>query len=262
VEPLAAFGDGTATLSTNLSRSISLTLTGNDGDELPLISTTSDDDRFHIWIPHDPNISIPPMALQNVTTTSNGSNTTHHLQFNYHFFSLKSKAQTNISAHVEFRSLNTNSSGYLLIYRFDVAPRLNSSMKDIDGWSIICPLGKRLRENFDDLTFCRPIDMSHDNHFVYFINSGQTSGRESIILGLRQLNETELIAACSPAANLSDPLVSDAPYNFTTDYEIRLYLSACYFYDRVTKQWKSDGMTVSLVKGIAPRDHTLNGHCF
>jgi hypothetical protein len=120
---------------------VSLTLVDADGNELPV----SSDDHFRLWIPRDPLAQLPPMSLQRVT--HNQSNTTaHQLQFNYHHFSLESRSRTNVSMHVEMQPMNTTTTasiGYLLIYRFDVAPRLNSSMREIDGWSLLCPSSKR-----------------------------------------------------------------------------------------------------------------------
>lgn len=46
----------------------------------------------------------------------------------------------------------------------------------------------------------------------------------------------------------SNPLIETSPiinevYNFTSDYEIRIYRSACYYLDE-SNQWKTDGLRV------------------
>jgi hypothetical protein len=195
-----------------------------DGNELPVSSA----EPFRLWIPRDPHADpLPPMALQQVT--HNRSNTSHtQLQFNYHHFSLESRSRTNVSMHVEVQPMDTiTSAGYLLIYRFDVAPRLNSSMREIDGWSLLCP--------------------SSEDVYRLFIDGQQhnTLHRRSIIIGLRQLNDSELNQSCSSLGiAIETPPVTDEAFNFSMDYGIRLSLSACYYFDHDAQQWRSDGMQV------------------
>jgi hypothetical protein len=223
---MASFGQSNGSLSTNLSRSVSLTLVDANGNEL----SVSSDALFRLWIPRDPQAQLPPMSLQQVT--HNRSNTTHtQLQFNYHHFSLERRSPTNVSMHVEVQPMHTTTSaGYLLIYRFDVAPRLNSSMREIDGWSLLCPSSTR---------------QTSEGVYRLFIDGQQhsTLHRRSIIIGLRQLNESELNQSCS-SLEIETPPVTDEAFHFSMDYGIRLSLSACYYFDHDTQQWRSDGMHV------------------
>jgi hypothetical protein len=220
---------------------VSLTLVNADGNELPV----SSDNRFHLWIPRDPNAQMPPMSLQRVV--HNRSNTTdHQLQFNYHYFSLQSRSRTNVSMHIEVQPMNTtmvSSVGYLLIYRFDVAPRLNSSMREIDGWSLLCPSSTR---------------QTNEGGYRQFIDGQQhnTLNRRSIIIGVRQLNDSELNRSC-PSLGIETPPVTDESFHFTLDYGIRLSLSACYFFDQNTQEWRSDGMQVRSSERNRPSFDTL-----
>jgi hypothetical protein len=123
-------------MNTNLSRTVSLTVMDSSGDELPI--HTSSNDSFDIFIAHDPSMTVPEMFLQDVTSTSNSS-IPHHYLFNYHSVNLNS--EMNQSIHLEFQSLNSNVS-YLLIYRFDRFPLLNTSIELIDGWAVYCASSK------------------------------------------------------------------------------------------------------------------------
>ena len=120
LEPLASFG---SSLSTHLSRSISLTWMDQQGNELSL--RTDLDHPFEIIIPRDPLLIIPPMSLQNVTD---------HQGFYFHSAHLSPMS----SIHVEMHPSNINLS-FAFIYRFDRIPVWNTSLTQIDGWTIFSP---------------------------------------------------------------------------------------------------------------------------
>ncbi len=200
--------------NTNLSTSISLSILDHDGNEISIPTTGNHSYRF--VIPHDPNIIIPSMTLQNVT----GMNSTpHHLLFNLHYIQIVQSNDLTVSIHIEMKPLNA-SLGYLFIYKFDSSPQLNSTMNQIDGWSLFCP--------------------SNETIYTYFINNQLTIGHQSLIFGFRELNSTELNISCP---NQSIP-ITDISFNFTSNYELRVYTSGCYYFDE-NNQWQSDGLIVS-----------------
>jgi hypothetical protein len=71
------------------------------------------------------------MNLQNVTFLDQ--------LFNLHYVNIQNILP--ISVHFEIRPLNPNVA-YLFIYKFDNTPLLNSSIKQIDGWTLLCPSSK------------------------------------------------------------------------------------------------------------------------
>lgn len=89
------------------------------------------------------------------------------------------------------------------------------------------------------------IDLANGDFYKYFIDNQRTSGHQTIIFGLRELNETEMDYYCS---NISLPnylpIDFDSPVNFTVNYEIRTYTSGCYYLD-ANNVWRSDGLRVS-----------------
>ena len=171
---------------------------------------------IEIIIPRDENLPIPPMILQNVTTLSL---LPHAQTFNLHFVNLSTQAAS-FSIHLQMRPMSSNVS-YLLIYKFDQSPRLNSSISDIDGWSLLC-------------------SSSLSSHFL---DNQQTTDHRSIIYGIRQLNGTEVDHWCSNPSTHADPPRSDQPFRFTDNYELRLYTSGCYYLD-ADHRWRSDGLMV------------------
>ena len=121
VQPLAVSDDLRSQANTNLSRSVSLSIVDEDGNEASVRTTT--DQPIELIIPRDPNLVLPPMTLQNVSSkylVAPNSQT-----YNLHYVNLVSQASS-AALHFEMRPSDA-SLGYLLIYRFDRSPQLNRS---------------------------------------------------------------------------------------------------------------------------------------
>ncbi len=88
--------------------------------------------------------------------------------------------------------------------------------------------------------------MTNESTYTYFIDNQQTSGHQSIVFGLRELNSTEIIDLCSITSINSNPPITNQRLNFTSDYELRIYTSGCYYLD-TNNNWQSDGLRVRLV---------------
>jgi len=212
MEPLASFGNSKSESNTNLLTSISLSILDQNGNEVSI--ETNKDDSIEIIISRDPNLIIPPMIKQNVTSTP------HNQSFNIHYINITSLLP--ISVHFQIRPSDTNVI-YLFIYKFDQLPLLNSSINQIDGWTSLCSL-------------------NNEGLYTYFIDNQRTKGHHSLIFGLRELNSIEINDYCSNTL-LTDPPILDERFNFTSDYELRIYTSGCYYLDK-NNQWKSDGLIV------------------
>lgn len=218
MNPLASFGNSKVTSNTNVSRTISFSMFDESSSEIPI--KTNENSTIELFIPRDPNLVISSMIYQNVTAMNS---TPHQLLFDFHYLSINSSLS--VSIHWEIEVLQRNLS-YLLIYRFDQMPQLNSSMNNIDGWHVFCPS-----------------TLTNDSFYKYFLNNQQTIGHQILVYGIRQLNSTEVNERCSNSMR-NDPPISDIRYNFTNDYLLRVYTSGCYYLDS-NNQWKSDGMIVS-----------------
>ncbi|CAF1071686.1 unnamed protein product [Adineta steineri] len=211
IQPLASTGNSQ---NTNLSTSLSFTILDQNGNEISIPSNNKH--MIELIIPRDSNLIIPPMTLQNI---SSFNSTPHRQLFNLHFIDITSVVS--ISIHFEMHPLDT-SLAYLLIYKFDSSPQLNSTMKQIDGWSLLCPS-----------------NLTVDDIYLYFIDNNHTIGHQSIIFGLRELNSTDDCLNQS----ISDPPISNEPFHFTADYELRIYTSGCYYLD-TSNTWQSNGLLV------------------
>jgi hypothetical protein len=132
MEPLASYGKSSSQTNTNLSTSISLTIVDQNQTEVSIQTTL--DNPIEIIIPRDRNLVIPPMILQNMTSTP-----PHNQTFDLHYVNITSTLP--ISVHFQIDPLNTTLS-YLFIYKFDKLPILNSSIQQIDGWILFCPWSK------------------------------------------------------------------------------------------------------------------------
>lgn len=83
------------------------------------------------------------------------------------------------------------------------------------------------------------LDTSDDHIHRFYINNNLTASHQYVILGLRELKPSE---PCSN--NLMLPPISDQPFQFSSDYEMRVYTSACYYLDS-NNNWQSNGLLVS-----------------
>jgi hypothetical protein len=135
MEPLASFGGNSKLQSnTNMSTAVSLSVFDLNGNDVPIQANS--DNPIQIIIPRDPSLIISSMILQNVTSTNaTPSNQLFNLQY------INITTVLSISVHFEIRPLNI-SLGYLFIYKFDQSPQLNSSVNQIDGWTVLCPSSK------------------------------------------------------------------------------------------------------------------------
>jgi hypothetical protein len=86
------------------------------------------------------------------------------------------------------------------------------------------------------------VDLTNESIYTYFIDNQKTIGHQSVIIGLRELNSTEIINVCSNSSINSPPL-TDKRFNFTSNYELRIYTSGCYYLD-ANNNWQSDGLIV------------------
>ena len=161
------------------------------------------------------------MTLQSVTSTIIADRTNNR-QFNLHVINItQPNPNMSVSVHFQLRPLDPLL-GYLVIYRFDDIPRLNSSINQTDEWSLLCPSSDRL--------------------FTVFIDNQQTSKHQSMIFGVRELNSTEVMRHCL-SGSLTAP-ITDRPFNFSANYELRTFTSGC-FYSDSNHQWQSEGLVVS-----------------
>jgi hypothetical protein len=87
-------------------------------------------------------------------------------------------------------------------------------------------------------------DLSSDEIYTYFIDNQQTFDHQSVVFGIRELNSTEIEDYCSNLSTNNSLPISNKPANFSSNYELRVYTSGCYYLDSNNK-WQSVGLLVS-----------------
>ena len=98
---------------------------------------------------------------------------------------------------------------------------------------------------FRFLSPSRCVDVSADGHHRYFLDNQQTVNHQAWIFGLRELNDTEDEQHCfNRSMSVMSLPISDDAFHFTSNYQLRVYTSGCYFIDD-NGQWKADGLVVS-----------------
>ena len=80
---------------------------------------------------------------------------------------------------------------------------------------------------------------------TFFIDNQRTVTHRSVIFGLRELNAKEMADVCSTPSSTSQLPVTDQPMNFTSNYELRIFTSGCY-YINAKNGWQADGLTVGI----------------
>ena len=86
------------------------------------------------------------------------------------------------------------------------------------------------------------LDGGNDSVLRFYLDNEQTANHHSLTFALRELNETEVDHYCQNLSS-SVPRV-DGEREFTSNYRLRLYHSACLYLDD-NQRWRSDGMRVS-----------------
>ena len=225
MQPLALSDDLRSKANTNLSRSVSLSIIDGSGNEATVGTATGQ--PIELIIPRDPNLVLPPMTMQNVSSNNTVAPTSQ--TYNLHFVDLGSQmkgASPSAALHFEMRPENTNL-GYLLIYRFDNSPQLNTSINLIDGWTRFCP--------------------SNGSAYTYFLNNQQTSGHESVVFGVREMNALEMSQLCGSTASINASLpTSSSAFAFSANYALRTYSSSCYYLN-ANNTWQTEGLLVSAI---------------
>ncbi|CAF0742236.1 unnamed protein product [Didymodactylos carnosus] len=242
--PLALAGqNGRLITNTNLSTSVSLTLSDETGTTISISNLSV---LIEIIIPREQNLSPSPMTYQNVTsiTALQTSSANNNKQFFLHYTNITpSNINQTLSVSFEMQPVNLNL-GYMLIMKFDGIPTLNSTKNMTDGWSILCPTNLILSAT-DGLIYS------------YFIDNTRTKDHLLAFFGIRELNNTELQTYCptNGSAAPTGPPINDQAVNFSSNYEVRIYTSGCYYLD-VNSNWQSSGLTVG-----PQTSHTLT-HCY
>ena len=140
VTPLAATGkNGGSQASISVSRSVALSMFDSQGMSKSIQGLST---PIELLIPRDTSIVIPQMTLQNATGRTSTSTANNNRQFSLFYVNVTGPSATvTLSATFEFKSIDPTV-GYVVIYRFDDIPLLNTSVNKTNGHRVFCPAGK------------------------------------------------------------------------------------------------------------------------
>lgn len=212
-----------------MSRTLALTLYDSQGDTLAVQNLPT---PIQMTISRDPALLLPSMIYQNMTgQTISTTGRNNNRQFALYYVNVTSaSASLTLSATLEIKSENF-SIGYMIIYRFDNIPVLNSSMTTIDGYQVFCP-SKRL------------LTSSGEYLYSYFLDNTQTVNHQYVMFGIRELTSNESTTYCSGnSSSISTAPNTDQTVNFTANYYIRTYTSGCYYLNS-NYYWQTNNLTV------------------
>ena len=116
-----------------LSHSMAMTFSDNNGDEIEIAESSK---LIEIWIPRDLNLPAVSPHYVNISKKENHNNDSESKLFPIGL----NVTALNSSIHVEISPLNS-SIGYLVLLKFNMTPRINSTFKDYDHWNMFCPSG-------------------------------------------------------------------------------------------------------------------------
>ena len=89
------------------------------------------------------------------------------------------------------------------------------------------------------------VDFTSDDIYSHYINNQRTASHQWVVYGIRELNLTEYERFCSNNSDKNSAPITNLPFHFSYDYELRTYLSGCYYLD-LNNNWQSDGLLVSV----------------
>jgi hypothetical protein len=246
MQPLASAGNNRSSSSssanTNLSTTIALSLIDEHGNDIDI--QTASQQPIELIIPRDPNIIVPSFTRQNLSLSQ------HNQSFHPHFVNLTRSSNLTVAFHLQLRPLPQSTStapspAYWLIYRFDMAPQLNSTIQLIDGWTLLC----------SNSSILHPLD----HHYTHQIDEAHVADHRSVIFGVRETSVLEQQRYCNNHTMTINEVASlfDTPMNFSIDYELRSFTSGCYYLDK-HNQWRSDGLRVSCWPSHRHCDHAAS----
>ena len=138
----------------------------------------------------------------------------------------------NLSIHYQLKPTNLTI-GYFIALKFGSNPYLNKTIQLFDMFQIVCPLNDLKKEN-NELFYTLFANMSKTLNFTGFIG-----------IGIKQLSNNEFIYYCINKSNYSiNKIDNQNPVHFTGNISVRVYLSGCYYINKLTGLYSSYGMEV------------------
>jgi len=139
---------------------------------------------------------------------------------------------SNVSIHYQLKPTNLTI-GYFIALKFGSNPYLNKTIQLFDMFQIFCPLNDLKKEN-------------SESFYTLFANMSKTLNFTGFIgIGIKQLSNNEFIYYCINKSNYSiNKIDNQNPVHSTGNISVRVYLSGCYYINKLTGLYSSYGMEV------------------
>ncbi|RNA30185.1 polycystic kidney disease 1-like 2, partial [Brachionus plicatilis] len=213
-EPIAPTGtNGANETKIEDSNTVSLEFLDENSNQ---IGITESRNPIDIWIPRNPTLIVEftNVDVANLSLPMNASFLPNGITVD----------AVNISLFIQIRP-ELLDIGYFVWYKIGLTP-------GVDDTSVgFCP------ENIKTVR--------GETYYQMSINQSEIDGFKGFIgFGIREMNTEEFEFYCT--GNSSSPMVPlyRNMTNFTSDFSLRIFSSACYFYDRENGKWNSDGVQI------------------
>ena len=206
---------------TNIQLSRSLTLSVYQNEAFQEINVINQANLFDMWISRDRSIPIQSFSLVNAVS----SNASLLDGFYVSGFNLN---YTNVSIHIQLKPLNKQLS-YLAMIKFGQNPLLSN----YDVLYIFCP---------NDLI----VNSNTSFYYMLFANMSTVNNFQGYVgFSFKELNTADLncLDKTKNSPNYLQNL-STRKQNFSSNFELRTFLSGCYFTDPLTSKWSTRGIEI------------------
>ncbi|CAF0876239.1 unnamed protein product, partial [Brachionus calyciflorus] len=213
-EPIAPTGINGAN-ETNIQDSNTVSLEFLDDKSDP-IKVSESREPIDLWIPRNPTISaeFTQVNTSNLTLNSNMTFLPNGLTI--------TSVNTSVFIQIEPYFYDI---GYFVWYKLGLTPVFNDTSKGF------CP---------EDMKKVRG-----ETYYQMSINQSEINGFKGFIgLGIREMTQEEFNLYCDKNNTFEMVPLSRNISNFTSDFGLRVFSSACYYYDKSSGKWSSDGVEI------------------
>lgn len=222
-----------------LSKALGMSLFDETGTEIKI---TNSKKPFEMWVPRDSNLPNFRFIYVNVTNTTLSKNT----QIMPNSFVIN---EHNASVHIQIKPETFTPVGYIVLFKFKYTPILNSTHKDYNYWKLLCPQDMQIWN----------INKTNVSVYNFYLSPNEIKGYRGFVgYGLRELSINEMALYCSNSSvELKEPpfMSGNDTKAFQNDYSVRVFTSGCYYYDKFSGKWNTDGVDMFYDTNL------VNTHC-
>ena len=221
--------NGNSEIDVTESSTISLSYLLNSKSETFVVTNSNID----IWIPRTSNASsIPTFILMNTFLNDFNSSWTNE-ENQLFLFSFNVNKVVNLSATLNLKPKNNARLSYLLAVRLGNSPLLNPTSQIYDHFEVFCP--SSLKSDSTDTFFYSYVFAMRRSKYISF--------------GIRELTESENLTYCVNGQSTNQaPVLPSSSNNYSTrivtSFYYRFYTFGCFYLDKSTAKWMSDGIAV------------------